>query len=101
MGSAIETKLICETRGLAPRINNKSDSLISGIGWIVLEPNIASEAANLLAQSWVPEPKFRLQPMALTNEPMAGPAVELKASGLPVYTAIDWSPCSACNARIW
>ena len=50
---------------------------------MVLEPKIASEAANLFAQSWVPELKFRRLPIALTKELIAGPAVELKANGLP------------------
>ena len=51
---------------------------------MVLDPKTASEAANLFEQSWVPELKFRRLPIALTKDPMAGPAVELNASGLPV-----------------
>ena len=84
IGSAIEMKLICETRGFAPKISRKSVLSMSGIGWMVLDPNTASEAANLLAQSWVPEEKFRRISLLSKNEPMAGPASELNASGLPV-----------------
>ena len=50
-------KLPSETRGLAPRTGRASVLAMSGIGWIVDEPNTASLPANLLAQSCVPDEK--------------------------------------------
>ena len=50
-------KLPFDTRGFAPKTSSASVCAMSGIGWIVDEPNTASLPANLLAQSCVPEEK--------------------------------------------
>ena len=50
-------KLPLDTRGFAPSTSRASVLAMSGIGWIVDEPNTASLPANLLAQSCVPDEK--------------------------------------------
>ena len=50
-------KLPLETRGFAPSTSRASVLAMSGIGWIVDEPNTASLPANLFAQSCVPDEK--------------------------------------------
>jgi hypothetical protein len=84
MGSAMDRKLMWDIRGFDPKISKKSVLSISGIGWIVLDPKKASLPANLLVQSCVPELKFFRISFLIRKELMAGPAVELNASGLPV-----------------
>ena len=74
-------KLPLETRGFAPSTSSASVLAMSGIGWIDDEPNTASLPANLLAQSCVPDEKSRVMPSWAKNEPLAGPARVLNASG--------------------
>ncbi len=76
-------KLPLEMRGFAPSTSRASVLAMSGIGWIVEDPNTASLPANLLAQSCVPDEKYRDMPSWAKNDPLAGPARVLKALGLP------------------
>ena len=70
--------------------------LKSGMGCRLAVPNTCSEAANLLAQSCVPDPNARRTPSAAAKEREPARAVELKALGLPVYMPMRSPP-----QRVW
>jgi len=72
---------------------------MSGIGVIVAEPNTASAPTNLLAQSWVPEPKLRRIPSCANSDAAPLRASELNAVGLPVYVPTASMPCRSMIAR--
>src|SRR6478735_5414136 len=94
----IDQKLPCEARGFSPMIRHRSVCSTSGIGCTVVVPNTACEAANLLAQSWVPELNVRRVPSVPISVAEAVVPSALNAVGLPMYTETASGPCSAMIA---
>ena len=74
----------CDARGLAPMTRHRSVCSRSGMGCTVLEPNTASLATNLLAQSCVPDENVRRTPRARSSVDTCSVARALNAVGLPM-----------------
>ena len=78
-----DQKLACDARGFSPMTRHRSVCSRSGIGCTFDEPNTASLATNLLAQSWVPDENVRRTPSERSRVPMCRLPSALNAIGLP------------------